>query len=344
MTITSRTEQPRQPAGVPVGGQFATATRAESATVLLDPSDASHADQAIAELSEAELIAAARQSVRTHAYRQGVRFVGEDDMVQETIEKVLQYKRNNEQVIITRPYVHTVGAGIVAQAARGRLRAEDRKAIGIFNRRKGELEEEMGRPLTPTEQDQLAAQIRESWHDPRHRPSADFVALAQVRVLSLDATVGSEDEGGRSLADTLSNDARLSTSMADADDLAVDPDTMAGQVLSGARADRNQNRVDAWDIYAEMKDLPTAQAKAVSPRHATAHRARVADAGGVCAAARTWLSGEDSPATEALFAPFGALDMTARDQVAEALLERSPYAEELWAAAMAKSSRRRPGE
>lgn len=344
MTITTRTEQSRQPAGVPVGGQFATTARTEASTVLLDPASTSHADEAILELSEMELLAAARQSVRTHAFRQGVRFVGEEDMVQETIEKVLHYKRNNGQVVITRPYVHTVGAGIVAQAARGRLRAEDRKAIGIFNARVGQLEEEMGRKLTSAEQDTLAAKIREDWPDPRHRPSVDFVALAQVRVLSLDATQGSDDDEGRTLAETLSESGALATTL-DADDLAVDPETLAGQVLSGERANKAQNRADAWDIYASMSNLPLAQPKAVSPRHATAARVQIAQAGGVCEAARTWQQGESTPATEALFSPFGPLDEGARDDVAEALLERSAYAEELWAAAMAKASRRnKPGQ
>lgn len=343
MTITTRTEQPRQPAGVPVGGQFAATARAEIGTCLLDPAAASHADEAIVELSETELLAAARQSVRTHAFRQGVRFVGEDDMVQETIEKVLTYKKNNGQVVVTRPYVHTVATGIVAQAARGRLRAEDRKAIGILNARVGQLEEEMGRKLTSAEQDQLAAKIREDWPDPRHRPSVDFVALAQVRVLSLDATQGSDDEG-RTLAETLSESGALATTL-DADDLAVDPDTLAGQVLSGERSDKVRNRADAWDIYASMGGLPTAVPKAVSPRHASAARVHIAQAGGVCAAARTWQQGESTPATEALFSPFGPLDEGGRDQVAEALLGRSAFAEELWGSAMAKASRRtKPGE
>lgn len=339
MTITTRTEQHRQPAGVPVGGQFAATARTEPSTTLLDPTGASHADEAIIELSETELLAAARQSVRTHAFRQGVRFVGEDDMVQETIEKVLTYKRNNGQVVITRPYVHTVGAGIVAQAARGRLRAEDRKAIGIFNARVGELEEEMGRKLTSAEQDQVAAKIREDWPDPRHRPSVDFVALAQVRVLSLDATQGSDDDEGRTLGETLSESGALATTL-DADDLAVDPESLAGQVLSGARADKARNRTDAWDIYASIGDLPRAQPQAVSRRQATAARVHVAQGGGVLAAARTWQQGEATPATEALFSPFGHLDEGGRDQVAEALLERSAYAEELWGAAIAKASRR----
>ena len=290
--------------------------------------------------TETELLAAARQSVRTHAYRKGVRFVGEDDMVQETIAQVLTSQRSNGQIVITRPYVHTVGASVVAQAARGRLRAEDRKAIGIFGAQAKEMEDTIGRALTSAERDQLAAKIREEWPDPRHRPSVDFLALAQVRVLSLDAVAGAHD-GHRTttFADELSESGLLSSTLG-ADDLAVDPDTPAGQVLSGARGNKTANRAEAWNIYASMSDLPPAVSKGVSPRNATAARAHVGDAGGVCVAAQTWLRGETNAATESLFAPFGALDESQRDRVASALLERSAYAEELWGAAMAFSSRR----
>lgn len=340
MTITTRTEQSRQPAGVPIGGQYATTARHEP-DVQLDPARTSHADTAIDELTATELLAAARQSVRTHAFNKGVWFEGEDDMVQATVEAVLQYKHRNGQVVITRPYVHTVGAGIVAHAARGRLRAEDRKAIGIFNAKVSEMELELGRRLTSAEQDQVAAKIRADWHDPRHRPSVDFVALAQVRVLSLDAPAGSGEETDRTLADTLTEIGTLSTDF-ELDDRAVDPETMAGQVLSGQRGDKRANRRDAWTILASLNGLPSTQPGSIPPGRATAARAHVADAGGVCAAARTWLKGERSPATEALFGPFGDLDESGRDDVAQALLGQPAYAEELWASAMSSASKRRP--
>ena len=333
MTASANTEPHRQPSGAPTGGQFATTTRTETDTVL-DPGDSSRADDAFIELTGVEMVAAARQSVRTHAYRQNIRFEREDDMVQSTLEAVLRYKRNNGQIILTRPYIHTVGAGIVAQTARGRLRAEDRKAMGIFNRKVAELDAERGKPLTSIERDRVAARIRADWADPRHRPSVNFVTLAQVRVLSLDATIGSGDSD-RTLGDTLTE-----TMTMDADDLSVEPDTLAGQVLSGERGNRAQNRADAWEIYASLAGLPAAVPLQISLRHATQARGQVADGGGVCAAARTWLSGETSTATQALFSPFGALDESQRDDVTSALIGRAAYAEELWNSAMSTASRR----
>jgi hypothetical protein len=319
-------------------GQFATESHLEADVALLDPSATSHADEAIKELSGAELMAAARASVRTHAFRKGVRFVGEEDMVQETLEAVLQCKANNGQIVITRPYVHAVGAGIVAHAARGRLRAEDRKAIGIFTAKVDELEREFDRRLTGAEKDQLAARIRDDWEDPRHRPSTDFVALAQVRVLSLSTPLSTPTRfKAVTILDTLSNSA---VSSPDDDGLSVDPGSDAARVLSGQETSQVKKRNGAWDMYASLAGIPAATPSRMSPRGASAAKAVVAGGGGATAAAKTWLSGETSQATDALFSPFGALDDQGRDDVAGALVQRAAYAEEMWASAVSTATRK----
>jgi len=307
---------------------------------VLDPVDASHADEAIDELSTEALISFARAAVRGYAFKKGVRFVGEDDMVQDTLAAALTNQHNsNGRTVLTRPYVRAIASGIVAQAARGRLRAEDRKAIGMFTKQLTDAETELDRNLTGTEQDELASRIRDEWPDPRHRPSVDFVALAQVRVLSLNVIAHNPDgrDQTRSLADTVSDSPAFSTDL-NVDDMSVDPETPTGQVLSGARANRAQNRADGWGLYAGLAGLPLATPGHVRPRTATAARVSMADAGGVCAAARTWQHGETSVATEALFAPFAGLTDAARDDIADGLLGRAAYAEELWGAALSASS------
>ena len=340
MNTLTQTDQSRQPTGVPIGGQYATTTRQEATDVdlgaLLAPDKASHADEAIVELTTTQLLAAATAAVRAHSYKANVRFVGQDDMVQETIEAVLRYKRNNGQIVLTRPYVRVVAAGVVAIAVRGRLRAEDRKAIGIFTKKVTDLETELGRNLSGTEKDQVASRIRDEWPDPRHRPSVDFVALAQVRVLSLDQ---SSNDDGRTLGDTVADHSAFSTDL-NADDMSVDPQTPAGQVLSGVRADKSQNRADAWELYAGLTGLPFASPRQVTPRAATAARVSMDTAGGVVNAAKTWQHGETSPATDALFSPFKDIDDTGRDNIADALVSRGAYAEEMWNSALSASSRR----
>jgi hypothetical protein len=329
-------------------GQFATESHLEADVALLDPSATSHADEAIKELSGAELMAAARASVRTHAFNKGVRFVGEDDMVQETLEAVLQYKAKNGQIVITRPYVHAVGAGIVAHAARGRLRAEDRKAIGIFTARVDELEREFDRRLTGAEKDEVAARIRDRWEDPRHRPSTDFVALAEIQTLSLSAPMLMPKEswsgghgGASTLLDIISESDGFSTTLSPDDDgLSVEPGSDAARVLSGEETSQVKNRNGVWDMYASLTGIPTAAPSRLSPRGASAAKVAIAQAGGATEAAKTWLSGETSQATDALFSPFGALDDQGRDDVAGALVQRPAYAEEMWASAVSTSTRK----
>lgn len=348
MTTLVDSQKPRQLAGAndSAGGQYKTKEALDSGYVL-PPEDSSHSDDAVVELTTDQLLKFTRAAVRSQAFRKGVRFEGEDDMVQETLASVLQNKKNNQTIILTRPYVRVVAAGVVAHAARGRLRAEDRRAIGIFTADVTAMETELGRNLTGVEKDQLAAGIRDNWTDaqgrpnPRHRPSVDFVALAQVRVLSLDASASGADDSGnaRTLADSISDNSAFSTDM-NADDLSVDPDSAAGQVLSGVRSSKVQNRADAWDIYAGMTNLPTAAAGQVSPRQATAARVAIAEVGGPASAARVWLSGETDASTAALFAPFGHLGDGGRDDIAEALVGREAYAEELWNSALSTSSRR----
>lgn len=335
MTSTARTTvQARQPAGVPVGGQFATTVRGETATTLVD-SGPSPVDERTRELSPVEMVAAARQSVRTHAYARGVRFEGEDDMVQATLEAALANKRSNGTVVITRPYLHKVAFGIAAQAARGNLRQEDRKAIGILQRQVTELEAELGHRLTPVEVDALAAKIRNEWHDPRHKPSADFVRLAQMRTLSLDAPHGAD--GDTTLADSLAEDASFATTHLGEDDRAFDPDTLGGLVMSGQmRGAEAKSR--AWDVFAETTGLPPAAP--VTQRAARAARVTVGGNGGVVASARGWLSGDMSASACGLFAPFGSLDDGDRDAIAEMFARHPAYAEELWGRAMSQAAKR----
>ena len=68
---------------------------------------------------------------------------------------------------------------------------------------------------------------------------------------------------------------------------------------------------------------------------------KIGDAGGVTATARSWLNGETSPATDALFAPFGGPDEGGRDEIAQTLIARGAYAELLWNSALVTASRRR---
>ncbi|GAB3176134.1 hypothetical protein GCM10027059_50520 [Myceligenerans halotolerans] len=303
----------RRPRGAPdsSGGQFAEEPRDESQVPLEGPA----------------LYAAARTAVRRHAFRADLKFVGEDDLVQDTIEHVLRNKQRKPGTVLTRPYVSQVAFGTVGIAARGRLRAEDRKAMGIFLRRREEIERERGYRLSGAEADELAAQIRADWHDRRHRPSVNFVELASVRTYSLDAQT--RDESARTLGETLAD-------RVDHDGgFAVDPGTPAAAVLSGELTDKKILRARAWSILASVSQVPDVVPGSLSAAAARRARTRVADAGGVLAVVAEWDSGDgDEDAVEGLFAPFGQIDEGARDRVCDLLRSKPQYAEVLFQSAV----------
>lgn len=307
------TPRSRQPKGAPdsSGGQFAEEARDESQVPL----------------EGVELYAAARKAVRRHAFRADLKFVGEDDLVQDTMEHILRNKQRKPGTVLSRPYVSQVAFGAVGIAARGKLRAEDRKAIGIFVRRCEEIERDRGYRMSGTEKDELAAQIRSEWHDPRHRPSVNFVELASVRTYSLDARTG--DESSRTLGDTLAD-----REGADRDS-AVDPGTPAAAVLSGELTDKKTLRARAWSIIASVSHVPDVVPGSVSASAARRHKAQVTSAGGVLAAVREWDSGDgEDGAVEGLFAPFGPIDEGGRDQVCDLLRSKPEYAEHLYQSAL----------
>lgn len=272
------------------------------------------------------MYAAARNAVRRHAFRADIKFVGEDDLVQDTMEHLLRNKQRKPGIVLSRPYVSQVAFGAVGIAARGKLRAEDRKAMGIFVRRCEEIERARGYRMSGKEKDELAAQIRADWHDPRHRPSVNFVEIASVRTYSLDAKTG--DESSRTLGDTIAD-------REDTDDSAVDPGTPAAEVLSGALTDEKTLRAKAWSIIASVSQAPDVEPGSVTASAARRHKTRVSDAGGVLAAVREWDSGDGDEATvEGLFAPFGQLDEGGRDRVCDLLRSKPQYAEHLYDAAL----------
>lgn len=93
-----------------------------------------------------------------------------------------------------------------------------------------------------------------------------------------------------------------------------------------------QARFDVWAALSDTYDAPNPTREA-TPRQTTAMRAEIAAGGGVLAVANAWDAGADTPATRALFAPFGQIDDAAKTGVANMLLDRSAYSEELWSSA-----------
>lgn len=56
----------------------------------------------------------------------------------------------------------------------------------FFTRKRSAIEHVKGRSLTKAEQDELAREIRATWHDPKHRPPVDFHVSATIVYLDAE--------------------------------------------------------------------------------------------------------------------------------------------------------------
>lgn len=322
----------RQPKGRPSGGEYATEPRLESGIILIDGTTGQQE-------GIERLIEVTRAAVRHAAMRSDLPFVGEDDMVQETLANI--WKNRQAQIEAGKPsvinvtYVYKLARGTVAIAARGAARQEDVAAMKVLSRRRSEFEDEHKRAMTPQEVDDLAAEIRLTWHDPRHKPSADFIdKTRRNREVSFEQPVG---DGDRTFGDSLVDRAY------EEDSRAFDPDSDAAKVLTGS-ADLRRARAEAWALMSRVVGGPEPVQGSLTDTVSRRVRTTVEEAGGALEVARAWSEdGRHDDTTDSLFAPFGALDGTGREQAADMLLDNPAYADELWSSAVGMATRRKAG-
>lgn len=347
----------RVPAGVRTGGQFATDTRAEADVDLLEPA-ASAATEAYSDdpvdMAPEQFAVQALMAARHHSRTRGLRFTDPADIAHDTVVTILEARRKNPDQVVTPAYVHRIASGHVAIKLRGNLRPEDRKAKAIYDKQLQDLEETLGRRTGSAERRALAAKIRDEWDDPRHKPSARFVELAQMRVLSLDAPAG--ENGDKTFGEDIAADIRH----AHVEDDAIDPDSVTGQVLAAAEGQRYQRdefgnaevvkevkkkaaaKDRLWDAFVETSGVPPVAHGQMTPAARRDAAATMAAAGGVLAACRAWEHGEQTPAVRALFAPFGRISMTERDEITELMGRHRAYAEDLWESAVRAAGKPAP--
>lgn len=338
----------RVPAGVRTGGQFATDTRAEADVDLLDPATdttEAYSDDPV-DMAPEQLAVQALVAARHHSRTRGLRFTDPADIAHDTVVTILEARRRNPDQVVTPAYVHRIASGHVAIQLRGNLRVEDRKAKAIYDKKLKELEEVLGRRTGSAERRALATQIRDEWDDPRHKPSVRFVELAEMRVLSLDAPSG--ENGDKTFGDDIAKDIRHAHEEADA----IDPGSIAGQVLAAAEG-QHYRRDEAgnaevvketkrkaaakdrlWDAFAETSGVPEVAHGSMTPKDRREAVEAMTAGGGVLAAVRDWEHGESTPAVKALFAPFGRISMTERDEITELIGRNRAYAEDLWESAV----------
>ena len=215
------------------------------------------------------------------------------------------------------------------------LGSTDRRAMTAFTELRQDREAELKRQLTAHEEDELAAEIRSTWPDRRHRPSKNFLQRARLastgRIWRDDGTVV---EGVNPWAGAQADAHDPSTAVGGAQDALNDQ--------ASGRARRQ-----AWDALAELREadgqghVPRVLAPVHSSQAAAWARATIDEyPGGVMGAVDRWQQAGEDEGTIALFAPFGAIDEEGRDAICSMLASRPQIADGLWNAALASSTRR----
>lgn len=327
--------QNRVPKGVPTGGRFAAGARSEAGIVL---GSAEGANTQLTEfIDPGELT---RLSYDSSAYwQQHYNQKGKsntmdlDDLAQETIVNVLERVAKGADITDRRQLINSIAANQTVRATSNVFRAEDRRAYRIWAAKVEELEGVLGRSLTQVEQDAVAKQVLDEWHDPRHKPSKDFRTPHTVDA-SLDRTFGEGDGVESTLGATLVNPENSGHY--------IEPDSYMDRAhtameQTGAAHKAEMKRL-GYNALAQGTGTPLAVEGSLSQRQVTKHRGVIKGlGGGVLEACKAWSNAEDTPEmSAALFAPFGDLDTTEQEKVVT-FFEGigGTRAEGLWASAMA---------
>lgn len=305
LCMTSTATKARQPKGIPVGGQFSSVDRDESTIDLAAPAPATLSDREILEQS----ITLARHA----GIRAGLSDHDIEDIAQETVFSVLRTRdRNNAP--ITGGLLRVASRALVSRLVDSHIRHEDSAALTAWKQKSAAIEQELGRHLTPGELDTLATEIRDNWHNPRHKPRIGF--QHQVRFASTEAMGAMFSDVVA--APTTHQDSRQMLEMAESvEDRMIDPAVA---------------RLRIWNILAADSGAPRANEAALERKAAKAHKEAVADAVDV---ARAFLDGTGTDEQAAsLFAPFGDLDARQRKQAARAIVSRPAVGDKLWRSAL----------
>lgn len=310
------TTQPRVPAGVTTGGQWAVDRRDEPPPLHLDDDTA------------AEMIGQAYASARFRANGWGAHGAGQvDDNVQDALLDVLEAAaRRGKMPDNVNGYIHATVMRRPALGTPRQLVAAQRVLAAVRDAENAHRAAH-GRGFTAAELQAATEQARQD--APQHRrPSA--AALESARIIL----------GGRSLDEADDDDHTWQVAAPNVNRDAFDPGTTGEWVMTslGEPGHRRSAIVrSAFIAIAERRGrCPVPAAGTLTESQAQVLRNRVRDRGGVGVLLGAWQRGEDG--TEDLFAPFGDLDDYGRDAVAGLLADHPAYADDLWRSAVSAAS------
>lgn len=323
--------QPRQPKGVPVGGQFAPTTRPPASISLTDDTDGVKTSQPD-DAQAAKALAYANQAA--HYWGRRLEIHDTDEIAGRALLAYLTQGAPNG-VRDLRGYMHSLAKG-VAMAHLSRDNRAVRRARAVFADAVEDWAQAHHHWPSAAERAEIAAQVRQRFPVAR-RPPTDYISRDVTNLkLSHDDGTDAEPAGevlwGAHL-DSPGADMGETTGQEQAQSALDRAEAVTASATSPAerRAAKAELRQGAWAMLAPNGP----NTRALSPKVATEARRRVRDAGGVAKAASDWQAGKaDEDVAEALFAPFDAPGTKERASVAAVLLRHRAYAADIWGAAM----------
>ena len=337
-TVTATRSIARKPKGTPSGGQFKGTVHGEAEGAVI---------AGLPPLDDEEAMA---RMVKSAVYYESRSPLNRDEIFQESALNYLEARDRLQTAIANGEHVEPVRelSGYiqrivknVAFATGGKIRYEDEVATNQWKGRCAELSDELRRPLNATEEDALAAEVREGFPTGR-RPIEGFHRndskgrATKVRTVPLHA-----GEEGRSLSDTIA----APTQLADEGDFA--PGSIGAMVTdlleSGGRPNQARAKAFAWGAMAEASGAPMAEVASLSELRAARIRNEVQQAGGAGALVDRWRDESISESErKALFAPFNdKLTYSEQSDVADLIERSAPWGDRLWDAAITSATRQR---
>lgn len=245
-----------------------------------------------------------------------------EDIAQESMVEMMKTLSRNTDITDFNRLLSTIVAAQVVKATENVPHFDNRRAYRMFSAEVSAKEQEMQRSLSQVEQDKIAQGVLDNWPKPRHRPNKDF-RTPRTNDISI---YGAPENEGADIASTLVAPEGNGTY--------VEPgsfmDKAHAALETKGAAHKAEARRLAWNAFAESVDVPLARAGSLSQRQVTKHRSLIAnykkddafaDKTDILAACEDWSNGNDNEATEALFAPFGELDIDGQEKIV-GMLER----------------------
>lgn len=266
--------------------------------------------------------------VRFYDQKRKSNHIDAQDIAQATLVEVLKIIESGKPILNLQKLAASVAANITVRATENGFRPENRRAYVLWSKKCEELQLELGRGLTQAEEDSVAEYILETWHDPRHKPTKDFRTPRTVDASIFDLGPSAP---GIEWAETIAEK--------DDVDRYIEPDSYMDQAFNELDATGSAHKAAArrlmFNALAERTGVPMAQEGSLSQRQVTKHRTNMgAEPGSVNKAIDDWGNGMETPAVEALFAPFGELTVTQQNDVVNFLDSHSDIADDMWASAI----------